>query len=162
MSFIGHKSYHNSNPSDKRLPFRQVPALPTSFQNESMTVGEIRKRNLQMLVAQAEGTSALAKQVERDPKYIAQLVSRVTKKPIGGRICRHIEKALGKPVGWLDRPQWPSEDDGSANQFGYTVTYELSIREAKIVDYLRQADDRTKNIVDAVLHADDQPVAAKK
>lgn len=124
-----------------------------------MTIDETRKRNLRLLVTAAGGPLAFGKAVDRDSKYISQLISFVTKKAIGSKICRHFERELSKPKGWMDSPQWPVDSANDAEAIGEAAApYELSPREARFVDCLRQADERTKNILDAVLASSDEQV----
>jgi phage repressor protein C with HTH and peptisase S24 domain len=68
-----------------------------------MDVIEIRRRNVTMLVDQAGGPTKFGKVVERDQSQVSQWLGE---KPIGRALARHIEKSIGKELGWLDRPQW--------------------------------------------------------
>jgi hypothetical protein len=71
-----------------------------------MEVSEIRRRNLRMLVDKAKGPTLFSARIDRTPNLVSQWL---TSKPIGNRVARHIDKALGKEPGWLDAPRWAHE-----------------------------------------------------
>lgn len=122
-----------------------------------MTVDEIRRRNLRALVTAEGGSTAFANRIGRTQKYVSQLISARTDKALGKTICRHIETVLGLSRGWLDSPQWDEDETHDPAM----LTVKVTPREAKVLEALRRVDDRTKNIVDAVLAASDEQGQAK-
>ena len=71
--------------------------------HERMDVKEIRRENLAALVSKRGSRKPLAEAIGTDPAYISQLLSDKTKADMGHQLARRIEKALGKPRGWMDR-----------------------------------------------------------
>lgn len=70
----------------------------------------VRRRNIEALVGLAGGPTEFGKQIEREQVQVSQWLGG---KNIGDKLARHIEQKLGKPVGWLDSPQW-EDDEGLA------------------------------------------------
>lgn len=73
-----------------------------------MEVKEIRRRNVHHLVKEAGGPTAFGVMVQRDQVQVSQWVAG---KSIGSNLARHIEDAIGRPVGWLDAPHWDDADE---------------------------------------------------
>lgn len=73
-----------------------------------MDIREIRRQNLIALRAQEGTFSGIAAKVDTDPNYLSQISSGDGKHNMGYRMARRLEKACGKPVGWMDVPH---EDD---------------------------------------------------
>lgn len=77
-----------------------------------MDVKEIRRRNLEIVLAEIGGPKKLAALVKdtKDwvPNYVSQLKSE--KKSFGDKTARKIEEAAGKPRGWMDH------DHGAAQE----------------------------------------------
>lgn len=73
-----------------------------------MTIDEIRRHNLAALVREYGSVVALAAAIERSESQVSQWlnasINSGTGKPRGMRSdsCRHIEKMVGKPIGWMD------------------------------------------------------------
>lgn len=89
------------------------------------TIEEIRRIRLQMLVDEAGSQAALNRLTgrgDRDSTYsqiLRQSKSSSTekRKVMGSDMARMLEKALGKPVGWMDNdpvmdqvPNWPFDE----------------------------------------------------
>lgn len=74
------------------------------------TVDDIRRGRLLRLIAEHGTQSALAKAIGKSPAQISQWVNRSpdskTGKPrvMDSATAREIERACGKPVGWMDQP----------------------------------------------------------
>jgi phage repressor protein C with HTH and peptisase S24 domain len=78
----------------------------------TLTINEIRKLNLQILIAEIGGKkSKLATMADTDPAYISQILSTKGKKPrnMGDDLARKLEIACKKPRGWMDTFHQPSE-----------------------------------------------------
>lgn len=85
-----------------------------------MDIHEIRRRNLRKIIEeQFDGSAAeLTRQVDIDPSYISRIFiikKSQHRRNIGNKIARKIEKACGKPHGWMDQPHGqsqPTEEGG--------------------------------------------------
>lgn len=61
----------------------------------------VRKKNLRALIKEFHGPTALAKLLRYSgPSYLSQMIG--PHKPVTEKTARAIEKATGKPTGWLD------------------------------------------------------------
>ena len=75
-----------------------------------MDIDEIRRRNLAFIVQTQYG--GVDRQFGLDVGLSASYVSRIfsknatSKRAVGSKLARRIEKAMRKPSGWLDTPQW--------------------------------------------------------
>ena len=74
----------------------------------NQTVQAIRYRKLQQLLQECSGNQAeLARRAATNPAYISQILNN-TKMPsgkprsVGERLARKLERAFGKPEGWMD------------------------------------------------------------
>lgn len=63
---------------------------------------EIRLINLRKLLKEAKTAAWLAKTAHTSPAYISQILSNKSKGNIGDKLARKLERATGKPKGWLD------------------------------------------------------------
>jgi phage repressor protein C with HTH and peptisase S24 domain len=76
-----------------------------------ITVAEIRLHNLERLIAEAGSLERLAAGAETSSVYLSQLrnraLDRKTQRPrdMGTAMARRLERAQGKPPGWMDTPQ---------------------------------------------------------
>lgn len=74
------------------------------------TVDEIRLERLLMLISEHRTQAKLAKVINKSPAQISQWVNKSPNSKSGkprvmdGTTARDIEKACGKPVGWMDQP----------------------------------------------------------
>ena len=68
-----------------------------------MDVWQIRLANLLSLIDEAGNASELARRIGSDPNYISQIISPKAKRNVGHSFARRIEKAFGKPSGWMDQ-----------------------------------------------------------
>ena len=72
----------------------------------------IRRRNLQRLIAEAGSAEALARRAETSSAYVSQIRSgteyaKGKVRRVGDRLAAKLEKAMDKPVGWMDAPPPP-------------------------------------------------------
>ena len=73
-----------------------------------VTIDDIRTQNLQVLVAQFDGTNKFAVLIGRTPAQVSQWLNRTpnsrTRKPrvISRESCRMVEEKTGRPSGWMD------------------------------------------------------------
>ncbi|QWF19273.1 hypothetical protein [Lysobacter capsici] len=79
----------------------------------------VRKRNIELLVAQSGGPTEFARTIGREQVQVSQWLGG---KNIGDRLARDIEAKLGKDSGWLDSPQWASASSDSGNSTATEVT----------------------------------------
>lgn len=81
------------------------------------TIEETYRERLQMLIAEYKTQAALAKVADIAPSQISQWVnaspSFETGKPraLSSETARKLEKATGKPTGWMDQPVNTSKDE---------------------------------------------------
>lgn len=71
--------------------------------NAAMDVKQIRKANLRILIGEAGKAAKLAKCVDTDPSYISQIISKKGGREVGDEFARKLERATGKPHGWMDQ-----------------------------------------------------------
>lgn len=76
--------------------------------NSRVNRKEIRLNNLRKLIGEAKSAAELARKVGTDPAYLSQLVNRVptpkgTIRGVGDVLVDRLEKAMGKPTGWMDQ-----------------------------------------------------------
>lgn len=64
------------------------------------TKDDVRLENLNALVSEFGSAAAVAERASTSPVYISQLRNRT--RSIGNTLARRLEKACGKPNGWLD------------------------------------------------------------
>lgn len=85
-----------------------IPFVSFSLFNVMMTIDEIRRKNLELLIQKYGSLVAFANAIDRSDSQISQWVNASansgTGKPRGMRSdsCRHIEAKAGKPKGWMD------------------------------------------------------------
>ena len=70
-----------------------------------MDVKEVRRLNLEYLIAVIGSIKALSDLVDTDANYISQLKNGNSNKKMGDKFARKLEKAFEKPVGWMDKLQ---------------------------------------------------------
>lgn len=87
--------------------FFPIEGIPTDEQWADHTVMDnktIRNKNLRWLIDQHGGTAAFAEVIGKQQVQVSQLKGG---KPMGDRLAREIEAAMGVASGWLDTPRWP-------------------------------------------------------
>lgn len=67
-----------------------------------------------MLIREASTSAELARRVGTNPAYISQLIQRTATRVgelrgVGDKLAERLERAMGKPTGWMDVPH-----DGSS------------------------------------------------
>ncbi len=78
------------------------------------TIAEIRRTNLERLAEEAGSLDAVAERADTNAVYLTQIRTRYpdrrTGRPreMGSRLARRLEKAFGKPTGWMDTPSAPA------------------------------------------------------
>lgn len=70
---------------------------------------EARLRNLELLIAEAGSAVKLARKAGTNESYLSQLrrrlrTSKGAARAIGDKLAHKLERAMGKPNGWLDEP----------------------------------------------------------
>lgn len=76
-----------------------------------MDVKEIRRLNLEYLIASVGSIKKLADIVDSDPNYVSQIKNKNANKTMGDRFARKIEKSFQKPHGWMDKLQFVESGD---------------------------------------------------
>lgn len=71
--------------------------------NVSMEIREIRRKNLELLVAKSGGQAKLAETLGMKPSILSNIITDA--RGMGRAIARRIEKKLGLDVGWMDARQ---------------------------------------------------------
>jgi len=107
-----------------------------------MDVYEIRRHNLRVLEAEAVSLKAIGEAMivalqkrtpgERAPDYPNVLSQHKGKKPMGPKIARLIEEAMGKPKGWMDSLQ--SAEIESAMEAKEAAQIAMNIEEGPLRD----------------------------
>lgn len=87
-----------------------IPYRRALFLSKSMDVRELRRNNLLLLKSQQETLRAIADLVDTDPNYFSQILSPKSKAFMGHALARRIERALGKPEGWMDQDHTPPSE----------------------------------------------------
>jgi hypothetical protein len=73
-----------------------------------MDIREIRRQNLAILIAEADGIPELARRSDANETYLRQILSgfqgEKDKSPrkVGDQLARKLEIGMSKPVGWMD------------------------------------------------------------
>ena len=115
---------------------------------------EIRRKNLQILVAEFKTIAALADHTGIAAAYLSQLLNQSpsankTPRGMGGKTARKIEKKCGKPNGWMDTLH--SEDGGELVYISKPLYLNL-LRVAQmapdevVADHIRGIDTTTQLI----------------
>lgn len=92
-----------------------------------MTVDEIRRQNLGLLISSYGSLTAFAGEIGRSESQVSQWVNASlnsgTSKPRGMRStsCRHIERISNKPDGWLDQSH--NQQEGQQEKLAPTHLY---------------------------------------
>jgi len=100
------------------------------------SIDEIRTDNLRLLSDEQGGVGKLALAIGREQSQVSQWLNRSpmhgTGKPrvISTRSCRFVEKALGKPEGWMDRDHVASNGVLSAEVL-FTGFRSMSVEEQR-------------------------------
>lgn len=67
------------------------------------TIIEIRRENLETLLAEAKGSQTeLGRRIGKSNKQVGQWFGKGTPRNIGDENCRELESAFNRPVGWMD------------------------------------------------------------
>lgn len=78
-----------------------------------MDVKEVRRLNLEYLIASVGSIKKIAEIIESDANYISQIKNGNGNKTMGDKFARKIEKAFNKPHGWMDKLQFMESKDYS-------------------------------------------------
>lgn len=86
-------------------------------------IHQIRRENLELLIAEAGSASELARLSGTSPSYLSQVRHQLPAKNgsprvIGVELAQKLEHAMGKHPGWIDRPQggWAVREEGERYQ----------------------------------------------
>jgi SOS-response transcriptional repressor LexA len=82
--------------------------------SSDMDINKIRLTNLDALIAEAGGKTRLAQRAKIQPKYLSQVhtpahfandpsIDPSALRYIGSKVCRKLEAAQNKPLGWMDQ-----------------------------------------------------------
>lgn len=72
--------------------------------NQSMHVKEIRRLNLELLIAEAGSAVELAEQVDTNEGYLSQLRNETNERGVGHKLAKRLEDRRKKTSGWMDHP----------------------------------------------------------
>lgn len=92
-----------------------------------LKIKQIRRDNLEALIAEAGSASALARRAGTNSSYLSQLRNQLptqkgTPRSIGDELANKLEKAMHKIQGWMDTPHnrdWAMGNDSDAPHHGY-------------------------------------------
>ena len=88
-----------------------------------MNVKDNRRKNLRALARALGGVTQLAARVGKSQSQISHLICNRPVKNIGDRVASHIEKAFGKPPGWLDLEHQSIQEMGNIYQTNSIVRH---------------------------------------
>jgi hypothetical protein len=85
------------------------------YGNSTMDIHDIRYENLTLLVKEFGTQTRLAELAGTDQSYLSQIITRRPMpsgktRQVGHELARALERAAGKPAGWMDRPHGLAED----------------------------------------------------
>ena len=66
------------------------------------TIEEIRRDNLRILESQAGGRAELCQKLDKDQKYVSQLIGKTPSGNIGNKVAREVEEVFELESGWMD------------------------------------------------------------
>lgn len=121
-----------------------VPANSILLCNGGMENKEIRRANLDALIAQMGSAKAVADATDTDVTYIRNIKNNV--RDMGDEIARRFEEKLHKPRGWMDALQTrPRHDDAkpphnTAQERGI-AEYGVGVSEVPVVGTAQLGDD---------------------
>ena len=75
----------------------------------------VRLGNLELLVEEAGSATSLARLAKTSESYLSQIRNRLrtpkgTPRSVGDSLAEKLERALGKPIGWMDEPHWQTPE----------------------------------------------------
>lgn len=119
------------------------------------TIDEIHRANLKALAEEFDGVGKLADLIGRQSSQVSQWMNGSrnsgTSKPrgMGTSSCRLVEKACGKPKGWMDVDHGAAANDtvgapGAAPSGQYQW---ISIEEAELLTLFRTTDERGRGSI---------------
>lgn len=79
-----------------------MPKLESLGSEAVRTHAETVRENARELLAEAQGAKHFAERTGLSESRVSQLLGRNPTKDIGASTARRIERAFGKPIGWLD------------------------------------------------------------
>lgn len=79
-----------------------VCRLASCYCAKMKPIEQIRRENFTTLVAAEPSQAAFARKVGKDKNQVNQWLGRAGSRNISAETARELEKATGKPVGWLD------------------------------------------------------------
>lgn len=101
------------------------------------TIFEIRRANLNLLIAQAGSSAALADRSDASASYLSQVKNGTrskdgTQRNLGPKLARRLEAAMRKPTGWMDK-EHPLGGEAEVRDTGAAYSQELYHRLAKSI-----------------------------
>ncbi len=79
----------------------------------SRNIKDVRRDNMRALAESIGGITAMAERLGKSQSQISHLIGYTPIKNIGDRIAAEVEKAFGKPFGWLDRDHFGISDEAA-------------------------------------------------
>lgn len=76
-----------------------------------MDVKEVRRLNLEYLIASVGSIKKIADLLDSNQSYISQIKNNNGNKTMGDSMARRLEKAFNKPHGWMDKLQFTEGED---------------------------------------------------
>jgi SOS-response transcriptional repressor LexA len=86
------------------------------------TISDIRLANARVLSAEYKNPAEFARVIDRESTQVSRFMGANPTKNIGDRMARHIEKACGKPTGWLDTDRI---SEGRSNSVDHKIRGEI-------------------------------------
>lgn len=79
-------------------------------------VAEIRRSNLELIRKAAGSQAELARRIGKSSKQVNQWFGKGSARNISSALCREIETAFEKPLGWMDTDHSESQDAGQPTE----------------------------------------------
>ena len=127
-------------------------------------VSETRRTNMLLLIDEIGSIKDFSERCNTNANYISQIKTRHKNRSLGTRLARKIEKALKKPIGWMDVPHPKSanifeEEAQTYSAVTPTDTKKTNKKEEKLLEIFRELDpdDQTRlhEVGSALLTAED-------
>lgn len=130
----------------------RIPSISSLLSNGEVEIAEIRRRNLDVLEAEAESLEAIGDAMRaKDPtqtggdlpnyaNYLSQV--RGGTRNMGTRFARKLEAGMGKPKGWMDVAQFEAAELSlEGKEAGQIITGMDTAERAQWMKMLRLANE---------------------
>jgi DNA-binding transcriptional regulator YdaS (Cro superfamily) len=120
-------------------------------------IEDVRRENLQRLRKELGSVKALAERLGKEPPQVSQWlnasVHSVSGKPrtISSESCREVERALGKPEGWMDVEHVAATLTETTDLVQLRKVLSEASSEVRLLSVYRLADAGQREVIDAAV-----------